>query len=308
MERFDHYMDRCLYHPSDGFYASQRGRAGRRSGDFITSPEVGPLFGLVLAAAIDQWWDELDRPDPFLVVDAGTGPGTLLRSLDRAAPRCAAAWQLVGVDPHGAPGTQPEVPDDLTGAVVVANELLDNIPFRVVERTATGWNEVFVDDGREHLQPTTFTPTFDLPLGARGPLLERASHWVAEVRRRGAARLVAFDYGEPTTAALAARGGWLRTYRGHERGDDPLHQPGQWDITTDIAVDQLPPPSRVSTQGEFLRRHGIDEMVEEGRAAWAERAARPDVAAIAMRSRIREAEALLDPGGLGAFLCLEWAD
>ena len=48
-ERFDRYMERCLYGP-DGFYATD-GSAGRRGGDFITCPEVGPLFGAVLAPA-----------------------------------------------------------------------------------------------------------------------------------------------------------------------------------------------------------------------------------------------------------------
>ena len=40
---------------------------------------------------------------------------------------------------------------------------------------------------------------------------------------------------------------------------------------------------------------------------WAERAARPDLEAMAMRSRISESEALLYPAGLGAFTVLEWA-
>ena len=54
--------------------------AGRR-GDFLTAPEVGPLYGAVLARAIDAWWIELGRPDPFVVVEAGAGPGTLARSV-----------------------------------------------------------------------------------------------------------------------------------------------------------------------------------------------------------------------------------
>ena len=48
IERFDHYVDRCLYDPTDGFYAT-RGEAGGSRGDFVTSPEVGPLFGAVVA-------------------------------------------------------------------------------------------------------------------------------------------------------------------------------------------------------------------------------------------------------------------
>ena len=62
------------------------GRAGRR-GDFITSPEVGPLFGAVVARALDAWWAEAGEPDVFTVVEAGAGPGTLARSVLAAAPR-----------------------------------------------------------------------------------------------------------------------------------------------------------------------------------------------------------------------------
>src|SRR6187455_2663565 len=95
-ERFDLFMERALYDPESGFYATG-GVAGRR-GDFLTSPEVGPLFGAVLARALDAWWSELGRPDPFTVVDAGAGPGTLARAVRAAAPACAAAMGYVLVE------------------------------------------------------------------------------------------------------------------------------------------------------------------------------------------------------------------
>ncbi len=305
-ERFDYYMDRCLYHPTEGFYAAGRGVAGRRTGDFITSPEVGPLFGAVIARWLDARWDELGQPANFTVVDAGAGPGTLLRSVEGASPRCAQAWAPVNVDPNGNEFTQPELPESLEGCVVVANELLDNLPFRIVERTLAGWSELFVGEGEEELHPTMYVPSFEIALGRRAPLLERAHQWVHEVQRRGAHSILAFDYGAPTTEELANRGGWLRTYRSHQRGDDPLANPGEWDITTDVAVDQLPLPSNVQTQAEFLGAHGIDELVEEGRAHWQAHAARPDLEAMRMRSRINEATALLEPTGLGSWLAIEW--
>ena len=65
-ERFDRFMERSLYGP-DGFY-QRHGVAGRARGDFITSPEVGPLFGAVLANALVHWWDELGRPRPVACV------------------------------------------------------------------------------------------------------------------------------------------------------------------------------------------------------------------------------------------------
>ena len=66
------------------------------------------------------------------------------------------------------------------------------------------------------------------------------------------------------------------------------------------------PPDRDQTQSEFLRAHGLGELVEEGRRIWNERAHVGDLGRCAGRSRINEAEALTDPDGLGAFRVLEW--
>jgi hypothetical protein len=76
-----------------------------------------------------------------------------------------------------------------------------------------------------------------------------------------------------------------------------------------VAIDQLQldhPATRVRSQAELLGVLGIDDLVEEGRRTWDERAHAPDVAALRARSRVREAEALTDPDGLGAFVALEW--
>jgi SAM-dependent MidA family methyltransferase len=60
------------------------------------------------------------------------------------------------------------------------------------------------------------------------------------------------------------------------------------------------------TQAEFLHEFGIGALVDEGRAAWQRAVAAPDLAAMVMRSRVREAEALLDPAGLGGFSVVQW--
>lgn len=323
-ERFDAYVERCLYHPTEGFYARGRG-AGRRR-DFITSPEVGPLYATVLGRAVDTWWDALGRPDEFTVYDAGSGPGTLAAGLARHRGPAAAALRVVAVDPAPA-GPAPrgvvrtaELPDELGVAVVIANELLDNLPFRVVRRETDGWAELHVAtvDGRPepvwtpgapgtpHPLAAFGVPPDDLPLRRPVPLLAAARAWVADTIERGAAVVLVVDYGAATTAELGERGGWLRTYRDHQRGDDPFVAPGSCDVTTDLAVDQLPPPTGSATQAEALRRWGIDGLVAEGRRVWAERAARPDLEAMLMRSRVTEAGALLDPAGLGGWLVVEW--
>lgn len=306
-------MAECLY-GANGFYTSGAGVAGRRGGDFITSPEVGPLFGAVLARWLDRQWSELGRPDPFVVVDAGTGPGTLLRSLEFAAPRCASAWRLVGVDlANGV-----DLPEDLSDSVVIANELLDNLPFRIVQRADTtpdaegaAWVEVHVtDEATDVLVPIPMhevpASLHDIRPATPAPLLSGARNWVTSVLDRGAARLLVFDYGAPTTPVLAARGGWLRTYRAHQRGDDPYREPGKWDITTDIGFDQLPPSQELMDQAAWLRREGIDQLVADGAAYWRSHAAAPDLEAMRMRSRSNEAAALLDPAGLGSWMVATW--
>lgn len=151
----------------------------------------------------------------------------------------------------------------------------------------------------------------DAEPGARIPLQHEAAAWLRDalaVLREG--RVVVVDYAD-TTPSMARRPQheWLRTYRGQHRGSDPLHEPGSQDITVEVALDQLARvrrPHRDRSQADFLRDHGIDELVAEGRRVWHERAASPDLEAMRMRSRVREAEALLDPAGLGGFRVLEW--
>lgn len=322
MQRFDHYVEQALYHPGKGFYATG-GRAGRR-GDFLTSPEVGPLFGAVLARALDTWWHELDRPDPFTVVDAGAGPGTLARTFLAAEPECAGALRYVAVERSAAQRSRhpdgvesrADLPDGPVTGVVVANELLDNLPFRLVERTTDGWGEVWVDAGAEVLVALDDLPPvlagLEAAPGSRVPVQEQAAAWLgAALGLLDRGRVVVIDYAD-TTASMASRSPheWLRTYRGHERGGDPLEDPGSQDVTVEVAIDQLAavrPPDEDRSQAEFLRTHGIDELVDEGRHLWAERAHLGDLTAVRARSRVTEAQALCDPAGLGAFRVLEWS-
>lgn len=306
-----------LYDPVSGFY-STGGRAGRR-GDFLTSPEVGPLFGAVVARALDTWWHELGTPDPFVVVDAGAGPGTLARTVRLAEPDCETSLRYVCVERSTAQRElQPEeverradLPEGPFTGVIIANELLDNLPFRLLERTPDGWAEVHVEQGAERLLSCD-PPPLDAPVGARIPWQEAAAAWLVDaLGRLERGRVVVIDYAD-TSASMAQRSPaeWLRTYRGHDRGVPPLEAPGTQDITVEVAVDQLVAvagsPDRDETQAAFLAEHGIDDLVEEGRRLWAERAHLGDLAAIRARSRITEAEALTDPAGLGAFRVLQW--
>ncbi|HMC51897.1 MAG TPA: SAM-dependent methyltransferase [Acidimicrobiales bacterium] len=360
---FSGLIELALYEPELGFYETAEG-AGRRGGDFLTSPEVGALFGAVLARALDAWWEGLGRPDPYVVVEAGAGRGALARDVLAADPACAPALRYVLVErserqrarqaellPLELPSlvlgpVEPgEGTDDDAGprlakakgplltalaglpaepivSVVLANELLDNIAFDLLERGDTGWYEVRVG---EHLGELTEVPVparddmaeqadrlvADPPSGGRIPVESGARSWLRdalELVPRG--RVVAVDYLD-TTPSLARRPwtDWVRTYRGHGRGSHPLEHLGEQDVTCEVAWDQLAQtrsPTLVRSQADFLDAHGLTELVEEARQRWREGASRPDLGALAARSRVTEAKGLVDPAGLGAFGVLEW--
>ena len=296
---FAEFMERALYDPEHGFYES--GQAGRRGGHFITSPEVGPLFGAVVGRMLDRRWDELGQPDPFTVIDAGAGPGTLARTVAKAEPDCTPALLWINVErsaagraTHTVGESTSAMPDGPITGVIVANELLDNVPLRL-------FNQEGDEVGEHPPNPETrLTPRQD-----------QACAWLAQALstlERGTVLVI--DY-MSTTEEMASRPwpDWLRTYRGHQRGDDPWTAPGTQDITCEVALDQLSavcPPTRVTDQATWLKAHGIDELVAEGNAAWQAGAAQGDLAALAGRSRAIEAEALLDPAGLGGFIVAEW--
>lgn len=318
------FVDAALYDPLDGFY-TRGGQAGR-GGDFLTAPEVGPLFGAVISNAVDTWWEAAGRPERFVVAEHGAGPGTLARTVTVAAGSCLTAgaleWVMVEASdeqrrahPDGPHLRSVSSGEDLDQVdVVLANELLDNLPFDIVTRRADSWRRrrvdtdavgfVLVDGELVEPPPGAASAAVDTDL----PLTTAASHWVeAQRAAHPAARLVALDYAASTVDLIARRGDWLRAYRTHERIADWLTAPGTCDITIDLPIEQLASDaSQTQTQAAFLRNHGIDDLVAEGRRIWEERSSIGDLAALRARSRITEAEALLDPGGMGAFTVFEW--
>jgi hypothetical protein len=295
-------------------------RRGGAIGAATSSPLRGrPLFGAVLRA--DR--AEFARLRGPTIRDRRVRAGRpLARSVLTAMPRWRHHYVAVEIsDPqrerHPADvSSMPVMPPHVEFGVVVANELLDNLPFRLAVFDGE-WREVVVVRGRgEELAEGTVPVSADwdwlprrVPHGTRLPVQEQASAWVSSARRLlEEGSIIAFDYCTASTAALVGHSwrDWLRTYRSHGRGEHYLRNSGGQDITAQVCLDQLPAPFSVEPQAEFLRRCGIDELVDEGRRAWSAAAARPDLTALAMRSRIAEAPALLDRQGLGSFDVVTW--
>ncbi|MEX1009817.1 MAG: SAM-dependent methyltransferase, partial [Chthoniobacterales bacterium] len=144
---FDEFMAVALYHPHDGYYASEKPRTGKR-GDFFTSVSVGPVFGKLLAAQLLEMRDHLGAPDDFTLVEQGAHDGQLLADI-------LAAWtgplpNVIIIEPlpnlralqqknlaqwadrvtHAS--HESELPP-FTG-VFFANELLDAFPVKILVR------------------------------------------------------------------------------------------------------------------------------------------------------------------------------
>jgi hypothetical protein len=242
-----------------------------------------------------------------------TGACTNHPGLPVRGGRASAAQRAL--HPSGVESTA-DLPDGPIDGVVIANELLDNLPVpaaRVRRHVARG---------------TRHGAARPAPRGARavarrGPRgCPRAPHgarvpWQAVGGRLGRRRPRRLRDGDACCASTTSRRPpselagmpwreWLRTYRGHERGGHYLAQPAEQDVTTQVALDQLPPPDAVRTPGAVPAAVGDRRPGRRGSRRLGGRRSAPTVAAMKMRSRVREAEALLDPAGLGAFLAVEW--
>ena len=335
MTRFDHFVEEALY-GQHGFYSTGQ-RAGSEGADFITSPETSTLFGACVAEYLDRLWQQLERPNPFVVIEAGSGPGTLCRDIFMSVQECSDAIRYVMVERSDSQREtafrevttrcfmdQQEVPlavlQDLPAGsftgVVLANELLDNLPPRVVKKTTKGWLELHVEQGVQVWQAApseAATMASAIASTAQNgsclPLQLKAAVWINRALatlKRG--RLLVFDYGVQSSEIFAQRpmGEWLRTYRNHQRSGSPYQEPGTQDITCDVAFDQLPGNPSISTQADWLKDQGLYSMTDWARKQWQSALPSPDAAAVAARSVLDEAAALTDPEGLGGFLVAEW--
>lgn len=262
-----------------GFYVHDRPR-----GHFSTSVSAGPLFAMAVRRLAERVDDALGRPDPFDVVDVGTGDGALLAGLGAVPAR----WRLTGVEVHG--GWARDVPQ--VHGLLFANEWLDNVPLdvlagdRLVEVAPDGSERVGRPAGPELLAwREAWWPGGDrVEVG-----LSRDEAWTAAVAQVERGLAVAADYGHTRDTRRTT----LTGYRGGRQV--PPTPDGSCDLTAHVALDSCAAATgaRLLAQREALPLLGIS----------AARPARsPDSAAyLSALQEAAEARVLLDPHGLGGF-------
>jgi SAM-dependent MidA family methyltransferase len=268
---FARFMEVALYDPDGGYYRAADARPGR-GGDFVTAPELHPIFGETLADGIAEIWRGLGEPDPFVVREHGAGDGALavplLQTAVAANPQLGRAlrYRPVEVDPRRIESVRARLVaaglasylevDDADGpfdGVVLANEVLDALPVHRVRRRGDRLRELAVDlDPGGNLVETEIEPTtaalaerlaaerIDLVDGQTAEICLVLEGWVAEATaglRRGILLLI--DYGFPATELydpVRRRDGTLRAYVRHQVHDDPYRHVGRQDLTAHVDI------------------------------------------------------------------------
>lgn len=267
---FHSFMETILYHPQLGYYAS-RAPMGPE-GDYLTSPEVHPVFGALVGKQVSQLWELLGRPDRFDLVEQGAGTGRLARDILRWASRRAPAfagavrYRIVEISASlrrrqeetlaaagGAVEWLDELPDAIDGCLL-SNELLDSFPVHRVVQQHGQLLEIYVShrNGRFQEQPRpASTERIAEYFGelnrrpAEGCVVEvnlRAVDWMqsaARALRRG--YVLTFDYGYPAEELYAPwrKDGTLMCFYRHNPSTDPYARVGKQDITAHVDFTTL---------------------------------------------------------------------
>jgi SAM-dependent MidA family methyltransferase len=271
---FREYMEAALYHPQHGYYCSPREKMGR-DGDYLTSPEVSPLFGVLVGRQLQEMWEAMGQPPRFQIVEMGAGSGALaLDILTWARRHTPAFWQAISyhivevsealadrqrqrlraVDPDLARTSwSPSPPQGIEGCLL-SNELADSFPVHRVRVQEGELREVYVSwDGarlQEELGPPSTAAIEEyfqrlglLPgEGCHAEVNLQAAEWIAAVARavrRGF--VLAFDYGYQAHELYAPwrRQGTLLCFYRHNPSDDPYARLGRQDMTSHLDFTTL---------------------------------------------------------------------
>jgi SAM-dependent MidA family methyltransferase len=321
---FSRYMELALYAPGLGYYSGGMQKFGA-GGDFVTAPEISPLFGQTLARQVAQ----VLRLSGGDVLELGAGTGKLavqmlaeLQRLDALPQR----YRILEVSAHlrgvQQETVQRELPPELAERVewldalpgrfagcIVGNEVLDALPVQLLAQHEEGLCERGVaveDEGfvwRERPADKALTELLQagpLPCGMVTevcPALPALVASLAETLQQGA--MLFIDYGFPRREYYHPQrmGGTLMCHYRHYAHDDPLLFPGLQDITahvdfTAVAEAAVAHGLQVlgyTTQAQFLINAGITEVLSRISPA----------DATAYLPRAAEAQKLLSPAEMG---------
>ena len=337
---FSDFMQIALY-GTHGYYTTPRDRRSDYRTSPQTHPEFGACVSRCLERMWHAFGEptrfrviELGAGDGSLmrdvlrsIRDAGgesDGAARFALALDYSAHDIAPA----GADVDSLPTS--ETLDGLRRQVgdvhcVLSNELLDAFPTdRFVIKNGAMF-ELLVDVGESGrlcevvgseadvtLVPQLWLPISEFPDGYTGEFTLGIERWVADVARtveRG--YVLTIDYGHPREALYhpSRVGGTLRSYSDQVLGSDPFRRVGETDLTAHVDLTRLSTAmaahgfeevAPLMSQADFLELHGYDDAVSKARREWS--SARDPETADALRRRMADLRALVDPRGLGSFL------
>ncbi len=289
---FDDFMVRALYTPGLGYYANDRRKLGLMPGsgsDFVTAPELSPLFGRALAAQVGQ---ALQQSGTDEVWEFGAGSGALALQLLETLGERVRRYTIV--DLSGALRARQqhtlqklgdrvrwasELPAAIEG-VVVGNEVLDAMPVQLLVRQAGVWHERGVAlDGERFIwqdRVTALRPPVEIAgshdyLTEIHPQAEAFIRTLAERLRRGAAFFIDYGFPEAEYYHPQRHMGTVMCHRAHQADPDPLADVGLKDITAHVNFTGIALAAQeaglgvlgYTSQGRFLLNCGLAQLMEQ---------------------------------------------
>lgn len=270
---FDEYMSLALYEPGLGYYSAGSCKFGE-AGDFVTAPEISPIFSRCVARQCEEILSRLEQP---IFVELGAGSGVMASDVlqELQARNCLpeAYWIIeTSADLRARQQTLlkervPEacervrwldtLPSEPFNGIVLANEVVDALPIKRFKKTAQGFKELGVceNDGKldwldmaaqadlveqvEQLQEKTGRLFAD---GYISELNTGLRAWLAAVTEQLASGvMLVFDYGYPRHEYYHPdrSDGTLLCYYRHRVHNDPFMLPGLQDITASVDFTSL---------------------------------------------------------------------
>jgi SAM-dependent MidA family methyltransferase len=293
---FPEYLNLALYHPTLGYYARTDGQVGKK-GDFYTSVSVGPLFGQLLTRRFADWWEGNGKPSAWRILEIGAHDGKLaadiLSTLREISPGAWESLEYAISEPLSVlRGAQRDrltslannlslvdslwkLADSPLPGIAFGNEILDALPFHLVEFVSGEWRETHVGIGMEDLldleqhKPSDSLAGDLASLGTNFPegyRTEIRSNFAGFLESVSAClsdgHLIFIDYGfaAPEYYDTQRTIGTLRTFSRHKAAENPLERPGEIDITAHVDFTALARaaetlgyfPTKFSTQGSYL--------------------------------------------------------